>query len=48
MKVVVAPEAEAQILFRKKWQRTNRSKAPERFDQELAAALTPIPRSPSG
>ena len=44
MKVVVAPEAAAQILLRK-W-RANRSKAPERFDQELAAALTAIGERP--
>lgn len=42
MKLVVAPEAAAQILVRKQWWRSNRSKAPERFDQELAAALTAI------
>jgi hypothetical protein len=46
MKVVVAPEAAAQVLLRKKWWRANRSKAPERFDQELAAALTTIAERP--
>jgi hypothetical protein len=34
MKLVVAPEAAAQILARKQWWRANRSKAPERFDEE--------------
>jgi len=42
MKLVVAPEATAQILVRKRWWRANRSKAPERFDEELAAALAVI------
>lgn len=42
MKVVIAPEAEAQILIRKQWWRSHRSKAPERFDEELAAALVAI------
>jgi hypothetical protein len=42
MKLVVAPEAAAQILVRKQWWRANRSKAPERFDEELATALTAI------
>jgi hypothetical protein len=46
MKLVVAPEAAAQILVRKRWWRKNRSKAPERFDDELAAALAAITQSP--
>ena len=46
MKLVVAPEAAAQILVRKQWWRANRSKAPERFDEELAAALTAIRERP--
>jgi hypothetical protein len=46
MKLVVAPEAAAQILVRKRWWRKNRSKAPERFDDELAAALAAITESP--
>jgi plasmid stabilization system protein ParE len=46
MKLVVAPEAAAQILVRKRWWRANRSKAPERFDEELAAALTVITERP--
>jgi hypothetical protein len=46
MKLVVAPEAAAQILARKQWWRANRSKAPERFDEELAAALATIGERP--
>src|SRR5213595_3429578 len=46
MKLVVAPEAAEQILARKQWWRANRSKAPERFDEELAAALTAISERP--
>jgi plasmid stabilization system protein ParE len=46
MKVAVAPEAAAQILFRKRWWRKNRSKAPERFDEELAEALKQIGERP--
>src|SRR5204862_5209279 len=46
MKLVVAPEAAAQILVRKQWWRANRSKAPERFDKELAAALAAIRERP--
>ena len=46
MKLVVAPEAAAQILVRKQWWRANRSKAPARFDEELAAALTAISERP--
>jgi len=46
MKLVVAPEAAAQILVRKQWWRANRSKAPKRFDEELAAALTAITERP--
>ena len=46
MKLVVAPEAAAQILARKQWWRTNRSKAPQRFDEEFAAALTAITERP--
>jgi hypothetical protein len=46
MKLVVAPEAAAQILVRKRWWRANRSKAPERFDDELAAALVAITERP--
>jgi hypothetical protein len=46
MKLVVAPEAAAQILARKQWWRANRSKAPERFDEELGTALTAISERP--
>jgi hypothetical protein len=46
MKLVVAPGATTQILVRKRWWRTHRDKAPERFDQELAAALTAITERP--
>ena len=46
MKLVVAPEAAAHILVRKQWWRANRSKAPKRFDEELAAALTAISERP--
>jgi hypothetical protein len=46
MKLVVAPEAAAQILVRKKWWRANRSKAPGRFDEELAEALGAIVERP--
>jgi plasmid stabilization system protein ParE len=46
MKLVVAPEAAAQILARKRWWRANRSKAPARFGDELAAALTAITERP--
>jgi len=46
MKIFVAPEAAAQILARKQWWRANRSKAPERFDQDLAAALMAIKERP--
>lgn len=46
MKVIIAPEAEAQLLIRKRWWRVHRPKAPERFDQELAEALTQIGQMP--
>jgi hypothetical protein len=46
MKLVVAPEAAAEILVRKQWWRANRSKAPARFDEELATALTAISERP--
>jgi plasmid stabilization system protein ParE len=46
VKVVFAPEAEAQLLIRKRWWRQHRPKAPERFDQELAAALIQISEMP--
>jgi hypothetical protein len=46
MKLVVAPEAAAQILIRKRWWRANRSKAPDRFDEELARALSAITEHP--
>ena len=46
MKLVVAPEATAQIIVRKRWWRAHRSKAPARFDEELAAALTAIRERP--
>ena|SRR5260221_8575359 len=46
MKLVVAPEAAAQIIVRKRWWRANRSKAPERFDDELTAALAAITERP--
>jgi hypothetical protein len=46
MKLVVAPGATAQITARKRWWRANRSEAPERFDDELAAALIRIAERP--
>ena len=46
MKIVVAPEAAAQILVRKRWWRTNRPNAPERFDAEVARAFTAIAERP--
>jgi plasmid stabilization system protein ParE len=46
MKVIIAPEAEAQLLIRKTWWRAHRPKAPERFDQELAKALLQIGEMP--
>jgi len=46
MKLVVAPEAAAQLLVRKRWWRENRSKAPGRFDDELSAALVAITERP--
>ena len=46
MKLVVAPGAAAQILVRKQWWRANRSKALDRFDEELATALTAISERP--
>ena len=46
MKLVVAPGAAAQILVRKRWWRAHRSKAPQRFDHELEAALTAIAERP--
>lgn len=46
MKVVIAPEAEAQLLIRKRWWRAHRPKAPERFDDELAEALLRIAEMP--
>lgn len=46
MKLVVAPEAAAQIVVRKKWWRANRPKAPERFDYEVAAAFVNIAERP--
>jgi plasmid stabilization system protein ParE len=45
MKLVVAPEAAAQNLIRKRWWR-ERPKAPERFDEELATALAAITERP--
>jgi hypothetical protein len=47
MKVVIAPEAEAQLLIRKRWWRAHRPKAPERFDQELTKALIQIGEMPA-
>jgi plasmid stabilization system protein ParE len=46
MKLVVAPGATAQIMARKRWWRANRPEAPERFDDELAAALVKIAERP--
>jgi len=46
MKLVVAPGATAQITARKRWWRANRSEAPERFDDELTAALIKIAERP--
>jgi hypothetical protein len=46
MKLVVAPEAATQILVRERWWRANRSKAPERLDEEIAAALAAITERP--
>jgi len=46
VKIVVAPEAAAQILVRKRWWRTNRPNAPERFDAELVRAFTTIAERP--
>ena len=46
MKLVVAPGAAAQILGRRRWWRANRWKAPERFEQELAAAMAAITARP--
>jgi hypothetical protein len=46
MKVVIAPEAEAQLLIRKRWWRAHRPKAPERFDEELAEVLIQIGEMP--
>jgi plasmid stabilization system protein ParE len=46
MRVVIAPEAEAQILIRKRWWRSHRPKSSERFDQELAEAFNQIGQMP--
>jgi hypothetical protein len=46
MNLVVAPEAAAQILIRKRWWRANRPRASERFDEELATALVAITERP--
>jgi plasmid stabilization system protein ParE len=46
MKLVVAPQAAAQLLLRKRWWRANRPKAPSRFDEELANALSNIAERP--
>jgi len=46
MKVILAPQAEAQLRFRQQWWRKNRPKAPERFEQEVAHALHEIADHP--
>ena len=46
IKLVVAPGATAQIMARKRWWRANRSEAPDRFDDDLAAALAKIAERP--
>lgn len=46
MKVIIAPQAEAQLRLRQQWWRQHRSKAPERFEQELAHALREIADHP--
>ena len=46
MKLVVAPGATAQIMAGKHWWRANRSEVPDRFDDELAAALAKIAERP--
>jgi hypothetical protein len=46
MKVRITPEGEAQLAIRRKWWRQNRSKAPDLFDEELAAAIGRIAQAP--
>jgi hypothetical protein len=46
MKVIIAPEAEAHLLVRKHWWRAHRTRAPERFDQELGRAIIRIGEMP--
>jgi plasmid stabilization system protein ParE len=46
MKLVVAPQAAAQLLVRKRWWRAHRPIAPTRFDEELVDALANIAERP--
>lgn len=46
MRVIIAPDAVAQIAHRKKWWLKNRDKAPRLFDQEFADAIAQIGRAP--
>jgi hypothetical protein len=47
MKLIVAPEAEAQLLLRQRWWRAHRPKAPTRFEEELTQAMGRIAASPA-
>jgi hypothetical protein len=46
MRVLVTPEAEAQLDVRRKWWRDHREKAPDLFDEEFLAAMERIGRAP--
>jgi plasmid stabilization system protein ParE len=46
MKVILSPQAEAQLRLRRGWWQKNRPKAPDRFEQELAHALRRISDHP--
>jgi hypothetical protein len=42
MRVLVTPEAEAQLDSRRRWWRDHREKAPDLFDEEFLAAVKRI------
>ena len=46
MRVLVTPEAEAQLDARKQWWRQHREKAPDLFDEEFLAAAEQVGRAP--
>jgi len=46
MRVLITPEAQAQLDARRQWWLENRDKAPDLFDEEFRAVLERIDRAP--